>query len=219
MKLHLVLGNKNYSSWSLRAWILLARTPANFTEQVLPLFTESGSAELAALCPAGLVPVLMLDDEPVWESLAILETVAELFPEQGFLPESMADRALMRSICAEMHSGFMGLRSAMPMNCRSRVKLTNITPEVQAQIARADYIWTSCRKRFADNGPWLFGHYTIADAMFAPLVSRFDSYQIDLSAGAKQYVEGVLNDPLMLQWYADSQSETWVIEESEIPFR
>lgn len=218
MKLHLILGNKNYSSWSLRAWILLARTQARFSEQVIPLFTEQGSTDLNKLCPAGLVPVLMVDDNPVWESLAILETISELFPEQGFLPESISDRALMRSICAEMHSGFMSLRSAMPMNCRSNTILSNITPEVLADIERIDHIWTICRTQFSSDGPWLFGSYTLADAMFAPVVSRFNSYQISVSTDAKQYVSTVLNDPHMLQWYSDSQSEPWVIDESERPF-
>lgn len=219
MKLHLILGNKNYSSWSLRVWILLARTHANFSEQVVPLFTEQGSIDLKELCPAGLVPVLMLDDKPVWESLAILETIAERFPEQGFLPESIADRALMRSICAEMHSGFLSLRSAMPMNCRSTVKLNNISPDVQADIERIDHIWTACRAQFADAGPWLFGSYSLADAMFAAVVSRFNSYQVALSHDAMCYVETVLSDPFMVRWYADSKAESWVIDECELPFR
>ncbi len=218
MKLHLILGNKNYSSWSLRAWIMLARTQANYSEQIVPLFTDQGSEALKELCPAGLVPVLMVDDTPVWESLAILETIADCFPEHGFLPESLLDRALLRSICAEMHSGFIAVRSTMPMNCRAVVKLENISVDVQADIDRIDHIWTSCRTQFADHGPWLFGQYSIADAMFAPVVSRFNSYQIKLSHEAKRYSETVLSDPYMVQWYADSEAETWVIAECELPF-
>lgn len=218
MKLHLILGNKNYSSWSLRAWILLARTQANFSEQIVPLFTEQGSSHLKELCPAGLVPVLMFDDKPVWESLAILETIAEIFPEQGFLPESLADRALMRSVCAEMHSGFLSLRSVMPMNCRT-VKLTNISPDVQADIDRIDHIWTTCREQYSGSGPWLFGNYSLADAMFAPIVSRLKSYQVALGGDAQRYAETVLSDPYMVQWYADSESESWIIDECELPFR
>lgn len=217
--LHLILGNKNYSSWSLRAWILCAHAELEFTETVIPLFSDEGQRQLRELTPAGLVPVLMIGEDPVWDSLAIGETLTEMYPEKHLWPVEPRARAYARSVSNEMHSGFTALRSAMPMNCRSSVLLKNIPVEVQVDIDRIQKIWRDCRKHFSQSkGPWLFGEYSIADAMYAPIVSRFNSYQIELDDVAREYSATVMNDPLLQRWYQDGAIEDWSIDSSDKPF-
>ncbi len=219
-ELHLILGNKNYSSWSLRAWILCAHAELEFSETVIPLFSDEGERQLRELTPAGLVPVLMIGEDPVWDSLAIGETLAEMYPEKHLWPEEPRARAYARSVSSEMHSGFTALRSAMPMNCRSSVLLKNIPVEVQIDIDRIQKIWRDCRKHFAGSkGPWLFGEYSIADAMYTPIVSRFRSYQIELDDVAREYSATVMNDPLLQRWYQDGAIEDWSIASSDKPFQ
>ena len=220
MRLELIIGNRNYSSWSLRPWMVLKHAGASFTEQVVPLFTTGSEAQLSELTPAGLVPVLLIDGKPVWDSLAIGEAVAELYPEAGLVPDDRADRAWMRSVCAEMHSGFSALRGAMPMNCRRVREIPlPIDESVARDVQRIVAIWTQCRDCFAADGPWLFGRYSLADAMFAPVVSRFSSYQVALDGTAADYADTVMSDPPMQLWHESALLEPWIIEDCEIPFR
>ncbi len=216
--LRLVIGNKNYSSWSMRAWLLLARVGVEFSETVIPLLSPASEERLAGICPAGLVPVLFIDDEPVWDSLAIAETLAELFPEKNLWPEDFRARSLARSVSAEMHSGFFHLRNTMPMNCRQVTKAHAFSKEVRRDIERIESIWSSCRKQYSNSGPWLFGEYSIADAMYAPVASRFNSYPVKLSDNAKEYVDIVMSDACMREWYREAEEESWAIDEIDALF-
>ena len=169
--LTLVIGNKNYSSWSLRAWLLLAESAIPFDEIRIPLDTPEFPAAISRYSPAACVPVLLIGDRPVWDSLAIAETLAEQFPDANLWPADAAQRAHARSICAEMHGGFQALRAAMPMNCRAMGRRVALPEKVTRDIDRMFEIWMDCRQRYA--GDWLFGEFSIADAMFAPVVLRF----------------------------------------------
>lgn len=218
MNLHLILGNKSYSSWSLRAWLLCAHAELDFSETVIPLFTPQGDRLLDELTPAGLVPVLKIDGKPVWDSLAIAETVAELFPEKLLWPEDSNARAMARSVSAEMHSGFFQLRNSMPMNCREKTSTFEVSEEVQADIDRICRVWSECRSESVQEGDWLFGRFSVADAMFAPVVSRFNSYGVELTGVARDYAQTVMNDPHMQRWYKAAREEPWRIAESDKPF-
>jgi glutathione S-transferase len=195
----LVIGNKNYSSWSLRAWLALAKLGVAFEEIRVVLFTESYKQQLLQYSPAGKVPVYLEGDVVVWESLAILEHLAQ--QHRSLLPQAPAARALARSIAAEMHAGFAALRSDMPMNCRAGRRRVAVSAAVAADIARVQSIWTTCRAAAVNDGPWLFGSFTLADAMYAPVVSRFHTYGVACNAAAADYMRTVLDDPCMRQWY------------------
>lgn len=211
----LVIGNKNYSSWSLRAWLLLKEAGLEFEEIQLSLDTATFPKQVAAYSPAGRVPVLIIDDETVWDSLAIAETVAERWPGKQLWPSNPAARAHARSISAEMHGGFLPLREAMPMNCRAMGRKVTITDEVAKDIDRVFAIWSDCRRRYAADGSWLFGNFSIADAMFAPVVLRFRTYGINLSESAGVYPQRLLESPALQDWLLASESETEVITEDE----
>lgn len=169
--LTLVIGNKNYASWSLRAWIFMKHLGLEFREVVIPLYTPAADVELRKWTPSGRVPVLWDDKLCVWDSLAICEYAAEL-AGHGW-PEERVARAVARSACAEMHSGFDALRNEWPMNARARDRRTVMTPELKRDVERIDALWNDCRTRFAGTGRWLFGAYSVADAMYVPVVLRF----------------------------------------------
>ena len=211
----LVIGNKNYSSWSLRAWLLLKEAGIEFDEQRIALDTETSAAELSAASPACKVPVLLLDGQVIWDTLAIAETVAEQWPEKRLWPEESTVRAHARSICAEMHSGFPALREAMPMNCRAMGRKVVLPDELTADIDRIFEIWTDCHHRYASEGRWLFGQFSVADAMFAPVVLRFRTYGINLPESACAYPDRLLESESMQEWLAESESETEVIKGDE----
>ena len=176
MKLQLVIGNKNYSSWSMRPWVLLRQAQIPF-EEVMLKFGDDGKPKGAeAHSPTRKVPVLKIDGQPIWDSLAIAETMAEMFPEKKLWPAAPEARRHARSVCAEMHSGFQALRGAMNVNIRSRHPGKGRTPESKLDIDRVIELWTDCRKRFGAGGDLLFGHFTIADAFYAPVVTRFETY-------------------------------------------
>jgi glutathione S-transferase len=201
----IVIGTRHWSSWSMRPWLALRHTGAHFDERVLSHRTPAGKAEAVALGPTGLVPLLIdrRGDEPVkvWDSLAICEYLAECYPEAGLWPADRVARATARSISAEMHSGFRPLRVALPMELFEHLPGVGLDePGVAADIARIDTIFRDCRTAFGAGGPYLFGHYTIADAMFAPVVSRFRTYEPALSDVAQEYVATMLADAGFRAW-------------------
>ena len=212
--LTLVIGNRNYSSWSFRPWVLLKHLGLEFHERVIRLDTPATKDEIEKYGPSGRVPVLLHGDLRVWESLAICEYVAEL-TGRGW-PRESAARAVARSICAEMHSGFGNLRTEWPMNARARNRRTVITPGLEADIDRVDEIWNDCRRRFGAAGPWLFGEYSIADAMYAPVVLRFNTYGAQISETARWYMAAALEDAALQSWLAAAKAEPWRIEGSEV---
>lgn len=211
----LIIGNKNYSSWSLRAWLLLREAGIGFEEQRIALDTPTTAAEIAAVSLAGKVPVLQLDDVTVWDTLAIAETVAERWPEAQLWPGDASVRAFARSICAEMHSGFPMLRDCMPMNCRAMGRKVPLPDALTDDIDRVIAIWSECHRRFSGDSGWLFGDFSIADAMFAPVVLRFRTYGINLPESAGFYPHRVLESEALQEWLAAAECETEVIEADE----
>jgi len=210
----LVMGNKNYSSWSLRPWILLKHLELAFTERVLPLDTPEFARDIAAVSPTRRVPILQHGSLQVWDSLAICEYAAEL-AGRGW-PKTRDARAIARAACAEMHSGFSILRSQWPMNARAIGRRTAPNPERSAEISRVEKLWDECRSRFGAGGPWLFGEYCVADAMYAPVVLRLRTYGANVRATTAEYMATVLADPHMRDWLAAAAAESWTIEASEI---
>ena len=215
MSLTLVIGNKNYSSWSLRPWLLLRQAGIPFSEVRIPLYTPESKVLILAYSPAGKVPVLLDDTLRVWDSLAICEYVAERFPQASLWPQDVAARAQARSISAEMHSGFSALRTHMSMNCRKSMPGRGRMPETERDIARIVGIWETCRNLFAGAGPFLFGHFTVADAMYAPMVLRFVTYAVELPPVAARYAETLRALPAMQEWLAAALSETETIPQFE----
>jgi glutathione S-transferase len=217
-ELTLVLGNKNYSSWSLRAWLPLKVSGLPFRERVLNVDNDDAAARAAirASSPSGKVPCLLDGDLAVWDSLAIAEYVAELAPKAGLWPEDRAARAVARSACAEMHSGFQALRTSMSMNIRASKPGRGRADGVQADVDRITSLWKECRARSGGGGgPFLFGAFTNADAFFAPVVTRFRTYGVELDAAAGAYAEAVLSHPAMREWIAAAQAETMSIPKYE----
>ena len=210
----LAMGNKNYSSWSLRPWMLLKHLGLPFEERVLQLDTPQFASEVAGLSPTRRVPVLRHGELWIWDSLAICEYACEL-AGRG-LPQDREARAVARSACAEMHSGFEALRSQWPMNARAEGRRTADDTDRAADIARIQQIWAECRARFGAAGPWLFGEYSVADAMYAPVVLRFRTYGPRLDTVASAYVATTLADSHLQAWLAAARAETWTIEASEI---
>lgn len=203
----LYIGNKNYSSWSLRPWLLMKHFGIPFTEHMVSVAGRDYNPALKPLAGNARVPCLHEDGFQVWDSLAIAETLAERHPQMW--PADPGARARARSICAEMHSGFAKLRTAMPMNLKLKLKGKAATPEVQRDIDRVIEIWQDARTRFATaDGPWLFGTFTIADAMFAPIVCRFDVYNVSLPPLAAAYRDTLLAHPAMQEWSAAAVQES-----------
>lgn len=214
-ELTLIIGNKNYSSWSLRAWILMQHLGVAFREVLVPLRTPEFKEELEKHAgPGGRVPVLTQGKLCLWDSLAICEYIAEL-TSQGW-PAQREARAVARCVSAEMHSGFGNLRALWPLNARARNRHPAMTTSLEADIDRIDEIWNDCRHRFGTGGPWLFGEYSIADAMYAPVVLRFNTYGAQISETARWYMATVLEDPIMQEWLRAAKDEPWTLETSEV---
>ena len=208
--LELVIGNKNYSSWSLRAWVLLRHLGLEFEEIRVPLYTPEFAREIRRYSPAGRVPVLLEGDLQVWDTLAIAEHLAEK-TGRGW-PAQRAARARARSISAEMHSGFQALRTACPFNARARGRRVAQTPELRADIARIDDVWRESPQQFGQGGPWLFGDYSIADAMYSAVALRFNTYGASLSSASSSYLTTVLADPPLIEWLQAADAETERVE-------
>lgn len=215
MKLQLVIGNKNYSSWSMRPWVLLRQAQIPFEEVQLKFDEDTRVVGIEKYSAAGKVPVLIIDGEPVWDSLAICETVAELHPEKHLWPEDDLARRVARSICAEMHSGFQALRGKMPMNIRRSYPGKGLTPESQRDIDRVVALWTECRERFGGSGSLLFGRFSVPDAYFAPVVMRFQTYAVKLPRVAQEYCEAVRALAAVREWCDGARRETEFVAADE----
>jgi len=214
----LVIGNKNYSSWSLRPWLLAKQAGIPFEEIRVRLLSETFAADVARHSPAGRVPVLVDGDMNVWDSLAICETLAERFPRAQLWPQDPKARAHARSICAEMHSGFTNLRNNMPMNVTAVLPGMGWNVAVQRDIDRIAAMWTELRQKYAAEGPFLFGYFTVADAFYAPVVSRFATYGVRLPEAAKTYADYILNLPAMQEWIDGARAEHDFLADDE-PYR
>ena len=215
MNATLIIGNKNYSTWSLRTWFLLREAEIEFEEHRVTLDVADTRAQIAEFTDAGRVPVLILDGCAIWDTLAIAETVAERWPEKHLWPKEPEARAHARCVSAEMHSGFETLRNSMPMNCRAMGRKVSLPDELTADIDRVIDIWSECHKQYSANGDWLFGKFSIADAMFAPVVLRFRTYGINLPDSSAAYAKRVLESTAMQEWLAAAETEIEVIEDDE----
>lgn len=213
--LSLVIGNKNYSSWSLRAWLLMRQFQVHFQEIRIPLDTPDTAALLAEHSPSRKVPVLNIGSFSVWDSLAIAETVNERYLDGAGWPVKPDLRALGRSVCAEMHSGFPALRASMPMNCRRRMRRFRPDAATRADIDRVHAVLGDCLDR--SGGPFLLGRFSIADAFYAPVASRFDTYGIDSPAPVRRWRETLSQLEAMREWLDAAEAETEVIEREEVP--
>lgn len=210
----LIIGNKNYSSWSLRAWLMLKHAGVDFDEFRIPLFAPDSKAQLQLYSPSGFVPVYNEGELLVWDTLAIAEYLYETHAD--LWPAERAARARARSVSAEMHAGFVSLRRNMPMNIRATGRRVESNPELEADIARIKAIWCELRSQYGAAGPWLFGRYSIADAMFAPVVFRFLTYGVSEAGVVDDYLLTVSGDPLLQPWINDSDKEQEVIAISEV---
>ncbi|MHB8743151.1 MAG: glutathione S-transferase family protein [Sulfuricaulis sp.] len=215
MALTLVIGNKNYSSWSLRPWLALKQAGIPFDEIRISLYDDASRAQIKRHSPSGKVPALIDGDVTVWESLAICEYLAEKFPDKQFWPVDPKARATARAVATEMHAGFNALRSHMIMNCRRHLPGKGRTPEVLRDIARITTLWNDCRNRFGTSGDFLFGRFGIADAMYAPVALRFVTYGVELDPVSTAYVKTLTMLPAIQQWLAESWAETEIIPQFE----
>ncbi|MDH3812988.1 MAG: glutathione S-transferase family protein [Acidobacteriota bacterium] len=208
----LIIGNRNYSSWSLRAWLALEATGQVFDEVVIPLGQPDTTDNILRWSPTARVPAFRDGEIFLWDSLAICEHLAEAFPEAGLWPDDARARATARSVVAEMHSGFVALRKHMPMNLRASYPVADHQPGVDDDIARITSIWEDCRTNFGGNGGHLFGRFTIADAFYAPIVSRFRTYGVSPGGIAGEYMDAVWVLPAMQDWAEKARAEKWSVE-------
>ncbi len=207
--MHLTIANKLYSSWSLRPWLVLKAFGIPFEETVIPMYQPESKARMLAVSPTGKVPLLTDGAIRVWESLAIIEYIAEKFPQTAIWPMDVEARAHARSAANEMHAGFQALRQACPMNLAKRFAKKNRGPEVAANVARLQALWKEARTAFGSGGPFLYGGFSAADAMFAPVVTRLDTYQVDVDADTRAYMDAVLSHPAFIAWREAALEEPW----------
>ncbi len=215
----LVIGNYNYSSWSMRAWLAARRAGLEFATLRLPMDTPVFAERIVEHSPSRRVPVLEHEGLLIWDTLAICEYLAERFPDAGLWPAGQALRARARSVCAEMHSGFEALRASLPLNCRARGRTVDYDEETHRDVRRICEIWDDCRDAAGDlaqKGPWLFGSFSNADCFYIPVAMRFCTYRIGLVGYASQYVAAVVNDPLVGEWLDLARAETETIEREEV---
>jgi glutathione S-transferase len=212
MPLKLVVANKAYSSWSLRPWILLAHFKIPFEDVTIPLDLPDTRKRILAHAPNGKCPSLHDGPISVWESIAIVDYVAEKYPDKPIWPKTKAARALARSLSAEMHAGFQALRNHCPTNFRRPVKKRELTSEVETDVARIEAAWSGARKEFGKAGPFLFGRFSAADAMFAPVVNRFHVYDVPVKRATRDYMDAIMELPAWKAWVNDAEAEPWRIE-------
>lgn len=217
MVLTLIIGNKNYSSWSLRPWIAMKAAGIGFDEELIPFETEDFRTIVPAVSGTGKVPVLVDGDIRIWESLAILEYLAEKFPDAGLWPKDPVARAHARVVANEMHAGFQALRNHLPVNFARRVMKRDLPAPVIDNVRRIEALWADCRARFGQGGPFLFGaRYSNADAMYAPVVSRFYTYAVDVNPTSCAYMDAVMALPAWKEWETAGIAEPWLFAEDEI---
>ncbi len=212
----LIVGNKNYSSWSLRPYMALKKADIEFEEKLIRFGEPQFSKAVRRYSKAGLVPILIHKENVIWDSLAILEYVAETWPKKQLWPKNAEARAFARSMCAEMHSGFRALRSACPMNIRRPPQSVVMNDAILKDLARIEGLWTEAHKRFGAKGDFLFGKFTNADAMFAPVASRIETYKIPVGKISKSYIAAVLNSAAFTSWKAAALKEPWIYPEDEV---
>ncbi len=215
MMFKLVLGNKNYSSWSMRPWFALKASGIPFEEIVIPIYRPESKAEILKYTPSGKVPVLIDGAVTVWDSLAIIEYAAERFPDAKLWPQNIAQRAHARAISAEMHGGFLPLRRQCGMNMHRPHRAKTLDADALADITRVQAIWLDCRARYGAAGPFLFGAFSAADAMFAPVVSRFVTYAIETPKPVRDYMDNIMALPAWQEWLHAALDEPWRIEAFE----
>ncbi len=211
--LHLIIGNKNYSSWSFRPWIAMQATGIAFRETVVPFDEPNHNQHFAEFSPSKRVPVLQHGDLTVWESMAIMEYVAELFPDAGLWPEDSVARAKARAVSHEMHGGLGGLRSECPMNMRRELRAIDVSDAVRSDVKRIEGIWRECLD--ASGGPFLFGKFSNADAMYAPVVNRLRVYELSADDYVDAYSKTMMKLPSWQEWEAAGRAEPWIVEEDE----
>jgi glutathione S-transferase len=216
MTLKLIIGNKNYSSWSLRPWLAMKVAGIPFDEEVISLDAADFKPRVTRISGSGKVPALADGDVQVWESLAILEYLGEAFPRAGLWPADRVLRARARAIAAEMHAGFSPLRRHLPMNMRRPVRPRELTPEAQSNVRRIEAIWADCRSRYGAGGAFLFGAFGAADAMYAPIVSRFQTYAVEVGPVARAYMAAIMELPAWSEWLTAARQEVWVLREDEV---
>jgi glutathione S-transferase len=216
LALTLVIGNKNYSSWSFRPWLAMKVAGIAFDEVVISLDAEDFKARVSQVSGSGKVPALVDGSVHVWESLAILEYLAEKFPAAKLWPSDPAARAHARAVASEMHAGFAALRRACPMNVRRPVKKRELSDEALANVRRIETLWANCRTRFGSDGRFLFGTFGAADAMYAPVIWRFHTYGIEVKRVARAYMDAVMALPAWAEWRAAALAEPWVLPEDEV---
>ncbi|MDX2288691.1 MAG: glutathione S-transferase family protein [Hyphomicrobiaceae bacterium] len=213
--MHLVIANKLYSSWSMRPWLVLKAFAIPFEETVIPLRQPDTAERIKAFSPTGKVPVLIDGEAVVWESLAIISHLADRFPELPVWPAGHAARAHAKAISMEMHAGFQALRQGCPMNLGKRFATPPLSDDLNANIARLEEIFVGTRGRFGQSGPYLFGTFTAADAMFAPVVTRLDTYQLPVSSETRAYMDAVMRHPAFVAWQTAARAEPWTIDAYE----
>lgn len=213
--IRLAIGNKLYSSWSLRAWILLRAFDIAFEETVIAMYKDDTKARMLAFGPTGKVPVIDDDGVVVWESLAIMHYIADRFPEKAIWPKDRAARAHAMAAAAEMHASFTGIRSSCPMNLTKSFKPRDRGDAVAADVARLESLWGEARSRFGVDGPYLYGAFSAADAMYVPVVTRLDTYQIAVSAQTRAYMDAVLSHPAFVAWKESAFLEPWALPHYE----
>jgi len=216
LALTLIIGNKNYSSWSFRPWIAMKVCGIVFEEVVISLNADDFKSRVSKISGTGKVPALDDSGVHVWESLAILEYLAEKFPAVKLWPAGPVARAQARTVSSEMHAGFVPLRRACPMNMWRPVKKRELNDEVLANVRRIEAIWAECRTRYGADGPFLFGAFGAADAMYAPVVARFHTYGVEVGAAARAYMAAVMALPAWAEWAAAARKEPWVLPEDEV---
>ena len=216
MALSLIVGNKNYSSWSFRPWIAMKAAGIAFTEEVISLDARDFKERVSKISGTGKVPVLDDNGVHVWESLAILEYLAERFPGARLWPSDAAARAHARAISSEIHAGFVPLRRACPMNMWRPVKKRELADDAMVNVRRIESMWRQCRERYGAGGPFLVGTFGAADAMYAPVVSRFHTYDVAVGAAARAYMDAVMALPTWAEWYAAALKEPWALPEDEV---
>jgi glutathione S-transferase len=216
MTMHLIIGNKNYSSWSFRPWLAMKVAGIAFEETVISLDAADFKARVTVPGGSGRVPVLIDGAVQIWESLAILEYLAEKFPAAGLWPKNAAARARARAIASEMHAGFLPLRRRLPMNVARPVKARTLDDDAAANVTRIDSIWGECRGKFGTGGSFLFGPFGAADAMYAPVVWRFHTYAVEVSATARTYMQAMMALPAWNEWREAARRESWVLPQDEV---